>query len=89
MFYESETHSWPLLGEGLAACENMWSLKNAKNLAARVIELGGLRMKSFVPHSCNALKCVFILSPSRTPWGAKGVAFPTTVVLGDLSPFVV
>ena len=30
------------------------------------------------------LRCVFVLSQSQTPWGAKGAEFPT-VVPGDLS----
>jgi len=50
VFYKTGT----ILGHsekgGLAACEDMWSLKNAENLASEAIEMGGLRMKSFAHH---------------------------------------
>lgn len=52
-------------------------------------------MKSFAtpppPHPTlrNAFRCVFVLSQSRTPWGAKGARgaeFPT-VVLGEKAEY--
>lgn len=43
-------HSWSLWEGGLAACEYMWSLKSAENLASEATEMGDLRMTSFGPH---------------------------------------
>lgn len=54
----------------LAACEHMWFLKNAKNLALKALAMRDLRIKLFSPHDAMHL-CFLVLPQSQTLWGAK------------------
>lgn len=69
---------------GLTACEYMWSLKDARNLALQAIEMGALRIKLYDPHHVMHSDVSSSAATSDT-LGAKRVVFPS-VVLGDLRP---